>query len=315
MGSEGASTTWFFAEGCSRDGFDTWLCLQNPTGEAAVCDIRYYCGDGAVEARPGITLEPHSRATIPVHEPGLGPGRANNPHGDFSIAVFSTNGVPIVAERPMYFRYRSSQPEWRCVDRDQLVLSLGLAEIFNGDTSLRRIALTFDAEGDRAATVAILDALKACDAHCTFFVLGTFADSNLDLVRRMADEGHEVASHSYDHREFTGISAQKRYEEIVTSGVAISRITGYSPRPTSASPTGPAMPPPSPSSTPWATSASTGTSTPMTTPAYPRAPSTRTLWPGLDPGPSWSCMRSVPLRRRQPCPLSSATCAPPASSR
>ncbi len=54
MGSEGASRTWFFAEGCSRDGFDTWLCLQNPTGEQAVCDIHYYCGDGAVEARPGV---------------------------------------------------------------------------------------------------------------------------------------------------------------------------------------------------------------------------------------------------------------------
>jgi peptidoglycan/xylan/chitin deacetylase (PgdA/CDA1 family) len=139
--------------------------------------------------------------------------------------------VPVVAERPMYFRYRSSQPEWRCVDRDQLVRSLGLREIFNGDTSLRRIALTFDAEGDRAATVAILDALKACDAHCTFFVLGTFADSNPDLVRRMADEGHEVASHSYGHGDFTGMSAGSRYSDIVASETAIMRITGYSPRP------------------------------------------------------------------------------------
>ncbi len=47
----------------------------------------------------------------------------------------------------------------------------------------------------------------------------------------MADEGHEVASHSYDHREFTGLSSQKRYEEIITSDVAIARVTGYSPRP------------------------------------------------------------------------------------
>ncbi len=128
---------------------------------------------------PGITLPPHSRVTVPVNEPTLGIGRQQSTTGDVSIPVFSTNGVPIVAERPMYFRYRSSQPEWRCVDRDQLVRSLGLTEIFNGDTSLRRIALTFDAEGDRSATVAILDALKAGDVHCTFFVLGTFARARI----------------------------------------------------------------------------------------------------------------------------------------
>ena len=77
----------------------------------------------------GIGLAPNSRSTIPVHETGLGLGRAGDARGDFSIAVRSTNGVPVVAERPMYFRYRSLQPEWMSVDRDALVRSLGTGEI------------------------------------------------------------------------------------------------------------------------------------------------------------------------------------------
>jgi len=158
-------------------------------------------------------------------------GRVNNTRGDFSIAVRSTNGVPLVAERPMYFRYRSILPEWRSVDRDELVRSLGTGEIFNGDTSQRRICLTFDAEYDPAAASTILDVLKAYDVHCTFFLLGAFADQYPALVKRMADEGHEVASHSYDHREFTALSTDWRYSEIVTSEAAILRVTGLPARP------------------------------------------------------------------------------------
>ncbi|MDD5667253.1 MAG: polysaccharide deacetylase family protein [Actinomycetota bacterium] len=231
MGAEAPREEWFFAEGCSREGFDTWLCLQNPTGEAAVCDISYYCGDGTSEERVGIGLAPNSRSTIPVHETGLGLGRAGDARGDFSIAVRSTNCVPVVAERPMYFRYRSLQPEWMSVDRDALVRSLGTGEIASGNTAQKRVALTFDAEQDRAATTAILDALRACDVHCTFFVLGGYADQYPDLVKRMADEGHEVASHSYSHADFAASSAEKRRAELLSAEAAISRITGYSPRP------------------------------------------------------------------------------------
>jgi peptidoglycan/xylan/chitin deacetylase (PgdA/CDA1 family) len=230
-GAESPREEWFFAEGCSRDGFDTWLCLQNPGEEAALYDIYYYCGDGAVEARRDLTLGPHSRFTIPAHEAGLGLGRFNDAHGDFSIEVRSSNGVPLVVERPMYFRYHSILPEWQSVDRIELAQSLGLKEIVGGNTSRRCVALTFDAEGDPAATAAILDVLRAYDVQCTFFVLGTFADVCPELVRRMADEGHEVASHSYTHPDFARLSSERRYSEIVAADTAISRVTGYSPKP------------------------------------------------------------------------------------
>src|SRR5450756_691533 len=71
--------------------------------------VYYYCADGNDEARTGITLSAQSRFTIPVHEVGLGIGRHNNSHSDFSIKVESADGVPIVAERSMYFSYR---PSW-----------------------------------------------------------------------------------------------------------------------------------------------------------------------------------------------------------
>ena len=60
------------------------------------------------------------------------------------------------------------------------------------------MALTFD-DGPGPSTAAMLDALAREDARATFFVLGRQVERHPDLVRRMAEEGHQLASHGYDH--------------------------------------------------------------------------------------------------------------------
>jgi peptidoglycan/xylan/chitin deacetylase (PgdA/CDA1 family) len=228
MGSDSPKSDWYFAEGCCRDGFDTWLCIANPSADEALIDIRYYCGDGISEERSGLSIAPHSRFTVPVHETGLGLGRSNSNHGDFSMRVSSTNGVGVVAERPMYFSYTSKLPEWRSIDRIALAKSLGTGEIFNGNAAMRRIALTFDIEGDVAAVSAILDVLQTYNLHCTFFVLGSFARAHPDIMKRIADEGHEIGNHSYSHKDFTKISLATAQSEIAATEAAVRDTTGLS---------------------------------------------------------------------------------------
>lgn len=67
-----------------------------------------------------------------------------------------------------------------------------------GPADAPRAALTFD-DGPGPSTAAILDALADEGVHATFFVLGRQARRHPELVRRMHDEGHQVASHGYDH--------------------------------------------------------------------------------------------------------------------
>ena len=50
----------------------------------------------------------------------------------------------------------------------------------------------------------ILDLFAKAGAKGTFFTLGWVAERNPALIRRIADQGHEIASHGYDHaRVFT----------------------------------------------------------------------------------------------------------------
>ena len=68
----------------------------------------------------------------------------------------------------------------------------------HGPRDAPRMALTFD-DGPGPSTAQMLDALAREDARATFFVLGRQVERHPDLVRRMAEEGHQVASHGYDH--------------------------------------------------------------------------------------------------------------------
>nr|WP_169275820.1 polysaccharide deacetylase family protein [Bifidobacterium sp. DSM 109958] len=60
------------------------------------------------------------------------------------------------------------------------------------------IALTFD-DGPSQYTTPMLDLFKEKGVHVTFFNIGTQAEEMKDVVQRMVDEGHQVASHSNTH--------------------------------------------------------------------------------------------------------------------
>lgn len=69
----------------------------------------------------------------------------------------------------------------------------------NGRGRPGHLALTFDDGPDPDSTPRFLDRLAQLDLRATFFLLGQMAVRSPDLTRRLADEGHEVAVHSWDH--------------------------------------------------------------------------------------------------------------------
>ncbi|MGW9026722.1 polysaccharide deacetylase family protein [Streptomyces sp. NPDC055722] len=91
------------------------------------------------------------------------------------------------------------------------------------------IALTFDA-GPSENSARLLDILKEKEVPATFFLLGKrHIEKYPDLVRRMAAEGHEVASHTWDHQILTRIPPQRIREELERPNEAIESLTGHRP--------------------------------------------------------------------------------------
>lgn len=62
----------------------------------------------------------------------------------------------------------------------------------------KTIFLTFD-DGPSARTAEILDILKQNDIKATFFVIGKEGPEAAALMRRIVEEGHTIAPHSYTH--------------------------------------------------------------------------------------------------------------------
>ncbi len=96
-GANYASDQWVFCEGTTRTGFEEWLTLANPSVSSAAITVDYILGYGqGPSVRRTYTVAAGSRETIYVPDEV---GREK----DVSAIVYSN--VPIVAERPMYFRY------------------------------------------------------------------------------------------------------------------------------------------------------------------------------------------------------------------
>lgn len=75
-------------------------------------------------------------------------------------------------------------------------------------------ALTFDDGPHPEFTPRLLDLLQRYRVRATFFLVGEAAEARPDLVRRIANEGHAVGNHSWDHPPFVRLRGRARREQL-----------------------------------------------------------------------------------------------------
>ena len=90
------------------------------------------------------------------------------------------------------------------------------------------IYLTFDLGWENEGlTHQFLDILKEKDVKAVFFVLKEYCDANPDIIRRVIDEGHMLASHAYHHKVLADLSVEKIVDEIWDLHTFIREEYGY----------------------------------------------------------------------------------------
>ena len=92
----------------------------------------------------------------------------------------------------------------------------------------RLAAMTFDDGPSAVITPWLLDELAQKNVKCTFFVLGSYAKLYPETVLRAHNEGHQIASHTYNHY---ALSAQSDYViqgEVEGTRELLESITGES---------------------------------------------------------------------------------------
>lgn len=99
--------------------------------------------------------------------------------------------------------------------------------LYRRETEEKVLYLTFDAGFENGNTAPILDALKKHGVKATFFLVGNFLETEPDLVRRMAAEGHTIGNHTYSHPDMSQISTQEAFRQELEQNESLYRsITG-----------------------------------------------------------------------------------------
>ncbi len=88
------------------------------------------------------------------------------------------------------------------------------------------LALTFDDGPNPAWTPKLLDLLAHHGVQATFFLLGSFAQAEPELVRRIAAAGHLIGNHTWSHPHLSSTPAAKVHEELARTNEALEQIVG-----------------------------------------------------------------------------------------
>jgi peptidoglycan/xylan/chitin deacetylase (PgdA/CDA1 family) len=116
-----------------------------------------------------------------------------------------------------------------CVFFDEALL-VRKKSIFRVNRAEKVVALTFDDGPSPVWTPKILDELRKANIKATFFMLGEHVAKYPEIARRVAQEGHEIGNHTYDHHVMVYYTLEELEKEIKDTERIIQKVTGKTTR-------------------------------------------------------------------------------------
>lgn len=91
-------------------------------------------------------------------------------------------------------------------------------------------ALTFDDGPAGAVTLDLLNTLDSKGVMATFFLVGSRAANQREIVSLIASRGHEIGNHSWTHPNFAKLADGQFISELARVHDCIGEITGFAPK-------------------------------------------------------------------------------------
>ncbi|NLJ40623.1 MAG: polysaccharide deacetylase family protein [Clostridiales bacterium] len=129
-------------------------------------------------------------------------------------------------KKPGYNRTKTNKAAQKSIPTATAITAQVIRRSANKE--LKQVAITFDDGPDDYFTPQVLDILKEHGIKATFFVLGAAAKTNQDVLKRIDEEGHTIASHGWSHTSFRKLSKEKAILELQRTNAVIKEVTGRS---------------------------------------------------------------------------------------
>lgn len=117
-----------------------------------------------------------------------------------------------------------------CMEETATVINtLNGNPIYKGDGSKKEVALTVNVVWGDEYLDDILNILARENVKATFFIGGKWAENSSDLLLKIAADGHEIGSHSYNHEHMEQLSYGQTVDAIKKTADVIFSICGVTP--------------------------------------------------------------------------------------
>lgn len=106
------------------------------------------------------------------------------------------------------------------------VFKEGYSAIYCGNKNNKNISLMVNVYWGDEYLDGMLEVLERNNAKATFFVGGSWAVKNTEMLLKFIEGGHEIGNHGYNHKDHAKISDQKAITEIDMTTKVVYTATG-----------------------------------------------------------------------------------------
>lgn len=98
--------------------------------------------------------------------------------------------------------------------------------VFQGDPAQPRIAFACNVFWGEEYLPDMLKTLDENNIHITFFIGGSWANKYPEVLKELANRGHELGNHTYSHPHPNTLSKEKNKEQILKAEQLVASVTG-----------------------------------------------------------------------------------------